>query len=311
MKKVILMCTFFLLGSRLAGALGNNYGSAEFLAQGVGARATGMGGAFVALADDMTSGYWNPAGLGQMELYLYYLGFQYALLAPDMHSYYASYAWQLPEVGCFSLTWVNCSILDIEARDEEGEVTQKFNSMENAVILSYGRKFHELAKGLYLGANLKILHQSMLDSQAVGYGFDLGAIWQPVLYWDHTLGINIQNIAQNLYWQTGSKHVDRGLLNLKVGTALKFLPSEKDLFLNHLVTTLDFDFSEYYRFGYHLGVEYWYSKSLAVRGGYRKEELSAGASYSSDVYEIDYTFIYDLSKLGFHQHRLSLFLRFK
>ncbi|MGQ9631245.1 MAG: hypothetical protein ACUVXI_13190 [bacterium] len=33
----------------------------------VGARAAGMGGAFVAIADDITALYWNPAGLGQLE----------------------------------------------------------------------------------------------------------------------------------------------------------------------------------------------------------------------------------------------------
>jgi len=34
---------------------------------GFGARAMGMGGAFVAVADDATATYWNPAGLAQLE----------------------------------------------------------------------------------------------------------------------------------------------------------------------------------------------------------------------------------------------------
>ncbi len=37
--------------------------SNEFLNLGVGARALGMGKVQVALADDATAGYWNPAGL--------------------------------------------------------------------------------------------------------------------------------------------------------------------------------------------------------------------------------------------------------
>jgi hypothetical protein len=37
--------------------------SAEFLKVPVGARAIGMGGAFVAVADDASAPYWNPAGL--------------------------------------------------------------------------------------------------------------------------------------------------------------------------------------------------------------------------------------------------------
>ncbi len=35
----------------------------EFLSVGAGARGLGMGGAFCAIADDATAGYWNPAGL--------------------------------------------------------------------------------------------------------------------------------------------------------------------------------------------------------------------------------------------------------
>ncbi len=34
---------------------------------GLGSRAVGMGGAFIGLADDWTAGYWNPAGLAQLE----------------------------------------------------------------------------------------------------------------------------------------------------------------------------------------------------------------------------------------------------
>ena len=35
----------------------------EFLSAGVGSRALGMAGAYVAVANDVTAGYWNPAGL--------------------------------------------------------------------------------------------------------------------------------------------------------------------------------------------------------------------------------------------------------
>src|SRR5512141_108181 len=43
----------------------------EFLKLGVGARALGMGGAFVGLSDDATAGYWNPAGLGFLQTHTF------------------------------------------------------------------------------------------------------------------------------------------------------------------------------------------------------------------------------------------------
>ena len=41
--------------------------SAEFLLLGAGARGAALGGAFAAITTDVTSLYWNPAGLAQME----------------------------------------------------------------------------------------------------------------------------------------------------------------------------------------------------------------------------------------------------
>jgi hypothetical protein len=53
-------------GPRLAGAAPGGTGFA-FLKLGVGARAMGMGSAYVALADDPTASYWNPAGLASVQ----------------------------------------------------------------------------------------------------------------------------------------------------------------------------------------------------------------------------------------------------
>jgi Uncharacterised protein family (UPF0164) len=50
-----------------ASAFGQAKYSNEFLAIGVGARAHGMGGAMTAISNDITSTYWNPAGLTQID----------------------------------------------------------------------------------------------------------------------------------------------------------------------------------------------------------------------------------------------------
>ncbi|MEK7253297.1 MAG: hypothetical protein AAB316_01010, partial [Bacteroidota bacterium] len=57
-------CTAFLLANFLIVnySIAQKY-SNEFLSIGVSARAQGMGNSVVASIDDVTAGYWNPAGL--------------------------------------------------------------------------------------------------------------------------------------------------------------------------------------------------------------------------------------------------------
>ena len=303
-----LVCLVFLLCLPLAARPdGNNYGAAEYLRQGAGARASGMGGAFAAVADDATAGYWNAAGLSQMELNEYQAAMQYAFLPNDMSTSFLSYAFLWPGIGNCSVAWMNFSVGSIETRDENANLLPPTSQSQNAFFLSYGRHAYEWVKGLSLGASLKVLYDSVADSSATGMGVDLAALWQPVLYWDHTVGINVQNLFQGLYWQGG---YDPSLVNVKFGTALKFLRSDEELYFNHLICAVDLEFSEYDRFNVRTGVEYWYLRDLGVRAGYNGQEITAGASYRPENYEIDYAFHYGLAEYAGNQHRLSLMLRF-
>ena len=63
-KTIKLLITIFVLGIS-SHVYAGKY-AAEFLRIGVGSRALGMGGAFVAVADYGTASYWNPAGLGNL-----------------------------------------------------------------------------------------------------------------------------------------------------------------------------------------------------------------------------------------------------
>src|SRR5512139_184337 len=65
MKLVIFAGLLSILLSGLALAE-DNHGFTTFRT-GVGARALAMGGAYTAVADDATAGYWNPAGLTGIE----------------------------------------------------------------------------------------------------------------------------------------------------------------------------------------------------------------------------------------------------
>ena len=63
----VLVCTallFVLTNGQEVTKVGTT--AAKFLSIPVGARAVGMGGAFVAVADDASSLYWNPAGIARL-----------------------------------------------------------------------------------------------------------------------------------------------------------------------------------------------------------------------------------------------------
>src|SRR5205809_6290429 len=69
LKSTLEVCStvlaLFLLNSFAESASRAKY-AGEFIAIGVGGRALGLGGAYAALAHDVTAGYWNPAGLSAM-----------------------------------------------------------------------------------------------------------------------------------------------------------------------------------------------------------------------------------------------------
>ena len=62
MRKTLL--SFALIGVLAFSASADKY-AGEFMYVGAGARALALGSAFSAVADDITAGYWNPAGLVQ------------------------------------------------------------------------------------------------------------------------------------------------------------------------------------------------------------------------------------------------------
>jgi len=311
--------TSILAGSLLAAALiaiptfsfgeGSNFGVMNNFEQGIGGRASGMGGAFVAAADDVTAAYWNPAGLSGMELYTYQFELQHAFLSDQNSFNYAGYAFQIPVIGNYAITWMNFSAGGFESRDLEGNPVGSYGNSENILIFSYGRKTYSWLKGLSLGANLKLLHYSLGDSSALGHGLDIGAQWQPILYWDHTLGINIQNLFQRIYWNSGPS--DPSQVNVKLGAALRFLRSNDDLYYNHLISAFDMEITENKRMNFRAGIEYWYMKELGIRAGYSGKGLTMGASYAAELFEVDYSYRYDLSDLANNQHLIALMIRLK
>ena len=66
MKKILLIVIAFVLTGSVFPQTKVGTTVANFLTIPVGPRASGMGGAFIAVANDVTAAYWNPAGLSRI-----------------------------------------------------------------------------------------------------------------------------------------------------------------------------------------------------------------------------------------------------
>ena len=162
------------------GTITAKYG-AEFLASGVGARALGMGGAYVAHADDVTAGYWNVAGLHAVATpqaaYMHAERFNGAV-AFD----YAAVAYPLSERSTVGVSLVRSAVDDIAntlaAYDPATDTINPdnvtlFSAADHALYLSYARG---VGDRLSVGATAKVVQRGIGDfASAWGYSLDLGA----------------------------------------------------------------------------------------------------------------------------------------
>ena len=177
-----LLLTIGFLLALVAPANGAKY-SGEFLSLGVGARALGLGGAFVGVADDATACFWNPAGLAQLnrkELSLMHAETFGSLLNQD----FIAFALPLTEQTrtstlAFSLQRLGGGGVKITDLEKEGLQISDTNRVvllreeshaDYALFFSYS---HQMRPQVFWGANLKLIYRDVVSTSAFGIGADL------------------------------------------------------------------------------------------------------------------------------------------
>ena len=155
--------------------------SNEFLAIGVGARSLAMANAQVANVNDVTSSYWNPAGLTRMTS-SQQIGLMHAEYFAGIAKYdYAGYAMQIDTSSAFAVSIIRFGIDDIpntlDLYDDQGNINydriSKFSAADYAALFSYSRKTN--IPGLNLGANVKVIYRQIGSfAKAYGFGLDVG-----------------------------------------------------------------------------------------------------------------------------------------
>jgi tetratricopeptide (TPR) repeat protein len=291
-RKILLLLIIPLLSSAQDGD-GQAGTRSPFADYGFGARAMGMGDAFVAKADDPTAVFWNPAGLDfiyQQSVTLFHA----SLYAETMYDF-LGYVYPTLDLGTFGIgiSRIGTSDIlrtDITNFDFEGS-TFAFETYR--AYLSYGLR---IPWDLAVGASLKVERSAFTDiveygdAIGVGVGFDLAVIYRPQFStspWlrDWSLGLNIQNLfsPQLKHGETP----DALPMTLKAGLMRTIRFAGGGDAINVL---LDFDASSQTDLGIHFGSEYSFRQLGTVRLGYNGGSVAFGAGVEYDMFQIDYAF---------------------
>lgn len=319
---------FFIYSNVFGGGFEFAKFAGEFLSTGVGARPLGMGGAFVALANDGTAGYWNPSGLVFLnypqivlmhserfkgEVKYDYLSFSFPYRS-DRSLGFSLIRLGIDDIADTRNAWVDTNdngVLDPGEIDYDKIIF--FSNADYAFFISYSKRQRE---DFTYGGNIKLIKRGIGEDSAFGIGFDIAVLlkkWQRL-----SLGANLMDATSTaIIWNTGKKELISP--TLKLGMAYKI----KTRFFNGFITPLiDWDvrfenrkFASQYNIGPisldpHYGIEVNIVDKVFLRSGYDDiKRVAFGAGVKLPKLNIDYSFnsFDNIDQLG-NTHRISITL---
>jgi hypothetical protein len=257
--------------------------AATFLSISQGARATSMGSAFVAVADDWSSIYWNPAGIASLGNGVM---FDHTTWFADIGYNYIAGTIGLGSIGNLGLSVTSSSISDmrvttVEAPDGTGEV---FNVSQVAASIAYGIR---LTDNFAIGFNPKLVYERIWKMSASTFAVDVGVKYNTP-FEGIVLGMSIANFGgkmqmtgQNaivLYDADPSNSGNNGRIPAEISTdnwslpltfrvGLAYHPSlgerqQLTLAVDALHPSDDYE-------SVNLGAEYCFDDYVSIRGGYK------------------------------------------
>lgn len=344
MKKFVVLFLALALGAFAAEAFAVSEAGVLFLMISPGARAAGMGEAFVAIADDATAVYWNPAGLA------FQSGHEITAMHSnwlpqfnsDLYFDFLAYRQDLEGIGVIgaNVTYLNLGEQTITGENDPTPLGT-FNSYEFAITASYGTRISE---NMAVGLSLRYIRSSLSDvgagsekgsGKANAFAVDLGWLYKAGFLRGLSFGANLSNLGPKIAY-IDQDQADPLPTNLRIGAAYKLLDSE----FNRLTVAVDFNkllvvrhkdgtSDSFYKAlitawsdqGVSrelkevittIGAEYWYSNMIALRTGYHWDETGK-ANYATFGFGLKYSlyrFDFGYIATGDEGHPLSGTMRF-
>ncbi len=343
-KLYILIAMIALIPCLVFGAIFPKTGTAglQFLKLGVDARAIGMGEAYTAVTDDISSVYWNPAGLALIPRHQ--VMFSHTNWFADIkHEYLAASRYTYLGTFGLSVSFLHMDQMDITNEEVFGPTGETFSPYNLALGLTYASqltdRFSFGVTGKFLRENLGWESQHTVNGYSVDVGTTYNTGWRNL-----KIGMSLRNFGPDLEYtidndgdglfdedpfdlidNDGDGLVDEDReeypfklpMNFSLGIVMDLYRSGN----NALIASFQLDNCVDRQETWNLGAEYKLGV-FAIRAGYQinldEADFSAGLGWRIPVnfaiVDLDYAYtrMGDLEESGFmtKAHRLSLKLQY-
>jgi len=324
------LCVFIILLIWTLSLPENSYGfkkvgkaGMQFLKLGVGARATGMGGAFIASVDDINSMFWNPAGITRIDNQE--VMFHYQNWVADISHMAGAYAINLGSLGTFGISavWVDYGDIEItritnitpEGQTLPNDVITITGDLTTATDIALGVAYaRQMTDKFSMGGHIRYVQEKLAGYKANVLSFDFGSLYLTG-FRSLRIAMTAQNFAPETKFDIPGANNFRLPLVFKIALAMELWGEQGAPY--RVTGNFDAIHPNDYEERLHFGAELALREMLFVRGGYKvnydNESFSfgAGANFKTGNgygLTVDYAF----APLEFLEnvHRFSLSLKF-
>ncbi|MBN1478885.1 PorV/PorQ family protein [candidate division KSB1 bacterium] len=290
--------------------------AAPFLEIGVGAKAYGMGGAFVGTANDASALYWNPSGMARLPRSEG--SFVHIDWLADINFDFIGFVLPAGRIGSFGLSITSLSMDDMLVRTEDRPTGtgEYFKTGSMAIGASYAIN---LTDRFSIGFTGKYLREQIWKETATGIAFDIGTLFTTNFH-GMRIGATLSNFGMDMRMagedllvyhdidQTQMGNNDKIFaelqteswplpLTFQVGVAMEIIQSG----VNRLTLALDAVQPTDNTESINLGTEYALREWVFLRAGYRnlflkdsEEGLTFGAGailrFGTMKLKVDYSY---------------------
>jgi len=168
--------------------------SAPFLGISIGPRATAMGGAFAAVANDASTLYWNPGAISRLEKSQVLVSHANWLVDTNFNWAGVVLSWGGSDAIGLSVTQLDYGEDEVVDEFNQEGTGARWSASDLAVAVSYARS---LTDRFSIGGSFKFIQQKIWNEQATAFAFDVGLVFVTA-FDDMRLGMSISNFGSDL-----------------------------------------------------------------------------------------------------------------